>query len=481
MKRYIALLLCGIALMLIGCAPTLPNRSGLQAATAIPTLAQNDPVALCAAVNAAWGNDWSQVIDALQALQTLDTPCADGLALNERLYTAYAAYGTVLEQEGRTAEAITAYQQALTYNPNATTMRTRLAVLGAATPLPPAPCEVAQVDATLAQIPAYTPTQGSFVRVQEGRFTVDDVPYAVYGVNYYPRDTPFAKFLTTTDPTVYATEMNLIRAAGIRVLRVFVWYEGLFICAGNGAVPEPAALARLDALIAAAAVRNMRLIVVLHDSPDLQTYPLYTSSAHITAQTEYLVTRYAAEPAIMAWDLRDSGDVDYLGLDGAPSDDDPFPREAVLTWLAETALLIRQHAPNHLITAGWRRDNEVTAPIVDFVSFQHFGDIDELRQRIANLQAQTDKPILLAAIGYSTMTLNESQQRTGLQLALQAVRNTGLGGWVIYSAFDYPTNVFCETPDCTAEDRPDFHYGLWNTSYFPKLSLDAVILTTGGA
>jgi hypothetical protein len=271
----------------------------------------------------------------------------------------------------------------------------------------------------------------------------------------------------------------LIRASGINTLRIFLPMQAMFTCIGNGAVPFADAFIRLDAFIRAAAARSMKIVVTLNDSPDLTTYPLYTNPHHIVEQINFIVTRYRTEPAILAWDLRDGGDYDYLGVDGFGS---VFSQQTVLTWLTETAIAVRDADPNHLITASWVRDSESTASIVDFVSFQHFGDIDSLRQRMAVLLAATDKPILLTGIGYSTYTLTEAEQRTGLQLALQATRTNGLAGWMIYTAFDVPLSLTCTPTEAqpACPDGPDYHFGLWNTSYFPKLSLDVVLLTTGG-
>jgi hypothetical protein len=471
---FISIVLCW---SISSCGGNVPNRSGLQAATALPTLDESSVAGLCAAVSEAWGSDWARAIRALTALREQEARCDDGLAIDGRLYTAYVAYGTQLEQEGRREEAIAAYEAAFAYDQGAAEARQRLALLGVATTVPPERCDPSVVTTAIQAMPVYTPMTGSYVTISGERFALDGAPYPVHGAAYYPRDYPYQRFLTEADPQAMEAELDLLRSAGINTIRMFLWLDGLFTCPGNGAVPVVESFARLDALIAAASARSIRIIAVLNDLPDLSVYPLYSSPSHTQDQIGYVVERYANEPTIMAWDLRDSGDVDYRGIDGFGGS---FPQEQVMTWLAETALLVRQRAPNQLITAGWRRDSEATIPVVDFVSFQHYGDINELRQRIANLQAATDKPILLAGVGYSTYTLDEDEQRTGLQLAMQATRTTGLAGWVIWMAFDLPLNRVCIEEGCTAEDSPNYHYGLWNTSYFPKLALDAVLLTTGG-
>jgi hypothetical protein len=88
--------------------------------------------------------------------------------------------------------------------------------------------------------------------------------------------------------------------------------------------------------------------------------------------------------------------------------------------------------------------------------------------------------MLLSAVGYSTYEMDELDQRNALQQALEAAENNGLAGWVVSSAFDYPLTATCIEPDCPSADSADHHFGLWNTSYFPKLAVDVIELMTSG-
>ena len=411
------------------------------------------------------------VIRALEALVNLQTSCGEGVALQQQLYTAYYQYGELLEQSNRRDAAIEAYETALLYNPSGAEAIDGLRRFDVYTPAPLTPCDPAEVGDALSKIPDYTPTSGSFIRVDGSKFMVDEQVFEVHGVNYYPRDTPWRRFLTETDVTAVEPELELMRAAGINTLRIFLWHEPLFTCPGNGAVPLAETFERLDAIIQAAATRSFRLIVTLNDLPDLSVYPLYDSPRFTNEQMIYIVQRYREEPAILAWDLRNAGDLDYLN--------GPFEKTRVLEWLTRTAILVHRADPNHLITASWQQDAEAPIPTVDFVSFQHFEDVELLRQRIAVLNGLTDKPILLSAVGYSTYEMEEIIQRNTLQQALEAGENNGLAGWVVWTAFDYPLTATCSEPNCTSTDSADHHYGLWNTSYFPKLAVDVIEMMTG--
>src|SRR5262245_17547349 len=193
-------------------------------------------------------------------------------------------------------------------------------------------CTEAQIQAVLAALPDYTPSNTSgFVTLQEGHFTIGESAFLVRGVNYYPARYPWRRFLTESDVETVHAELLLIRGIGLNTLRLFLWNEALFICEGNGAVPVADAFKRLDAIINEAAAQGFRLIITLNDLPDLTDYPLYDDPMHIREQTIFIVQRYQNEAAILAWDLRNEGDIDY-GSNNALGG--KFKREVVLSWLA---------------------------------------------------------------------------------------------------------------------------------------------------
>jgi tetratricopeptide (TPR) repeat protein len=143
--------------------PAEPER--IAGCIAAPTLDSTDPAALCAAVTEQWGRDWTTTIRGLEALKSLGATCADGVAISNRLYIAYLAYGALLEQRGRLDEAIQAYQTALENNRLGAEAANRLSVLNVYTPAPPERCDQEKVLQALSAVTDYTPTTGSFVRI----------------------------------------------------------------------------------------------------------------------------------------------------------------------------------------------------------------------------------------------------------------------------------------------------------------------------
>jgi tetratricopeptide (TPR) repeat protein len=449
--------------LLAGCTARVPagappDASGPALVTLVPGPEDDPSASLCASVETLWARDWDRVIAALEQLQTAGRDCGPDRPTAARLYAAYYAHGLALEAEGHAREAAARYTQAQTLAPErfeATDALTRLSSslapgLEVCTP------ETIEAAVLLPYIPS---SAAGYVAVDGGDLTLDGVPFLVRGVSYTPRGWADSRFWSEVDLVAARRELDLIREAGFNVLRLALPYDVLFMCPGNGAIAAPEALSRLDAIIRLAAERGFRLVLTLNDRPDLSTYPLYSSPAHTTAQTLFLAHRYRNEAAILAWELRDAGDLDYAPLEGEAA----ISREQVLAWLGTTAALVRSQAPRQLITAGWLRDEAATLPYVDFVGLHHRDDAIRLRERVARLRGLTAKPLVVLHVGYSTAQLSETRQADLLSDALEAMAFDGLAGWVIWAAFDVPAEA--------APDGVDSHFGLWQADYTPKQAL----------
>jgi len=321
--------------------------------------------------------------------------------------------------------------------------------------------EFCEVDDDEVSLPDYVASDNGWIHSEGSHLVKGSERFTVYGINYYPRMSPFELFLTDTEADVMAEELDVITPSGINTLRIVISLDQLFLCETD-AVPNPDTFAVLDNIIQTIADKNLYVIVVLHQSI---TNPEQTAWERL----QFVTQRYVQEPSILAWDVLENGDKLYAEMSS----------EVVLTWLTRAIQAIRQVDSDHLITASWQTDAKDTIEWVDIISFQHFADYSSLRQEIANLKSLTHKPIILSAIGFSTFDIDETAQRNLLFQAMEEVRNNDLAGWGIYMAFDYPTSVTCKEPDCPAEPASINYYGIWNTSYFPKLAVDAVERVTG--
>lgn len=315
-------------------------------------------------------------------------------------------------------------------------------------------------------LPVYeTSEMQGIVRVEDGQLALGDEVYFARGINYYPSRYPWRRFLTQTDMVTIDDEFALLQEASLNTLRIFLWNDALFTCFGSGAIPVAEAFTRLDGIIQRAAEYGFRLIVTLNDMPDLGDYPLYSNPSYIEAQTRFIIERYRDESAILAWDLRNEGDIDYGSHSAFPA---KFSREVVLRWLEQTAAAVRTLDPNHLLTAGWLYDNEATIPYVDFISFHHWGGAPEAQERIFALQNATDKPVLMQEFGYSTQRMGLEDQARTISDVIEVAEATGAAGWLIWTAFDFPTDATCVMPNCPSPDNAEHHFGLWYSDYTPK-------------
>ncbi len=451
--------------LLAGCAPRVPAGTPEVPIPALVTLVPgtaDDPWAgLCASVEALWNRDWDQVIGALEQLKVAGSDCGPDRPTAARLYAAYYAHGLALEAEGRLREAAARYAQAVALAPERFEASEAVQRLGIVATPGLEVCAPATIEAAVL-LPYVPSSVTGYVGVDGSGLTLDGSPFLVHGVNYTPQGWADSRFWAGVDLVAVRRELDLIREAGFNVLRLALPYDVLFMCPGSGAIAAPEAVSRLDAVIRLAAERGFRLVLTLHDRPDLTVYPLYANPAHTMAQTVFLARRYRNEAAILAWDVRGEGDLDYAPLEGEAA----FSREQVLAWLGTTAALIRAQAPHQLITASWLRDEAATLPYVDFVGLHHRDDAIRLRERVALLRGQTAKPLVVLHFGYSTAQLDEAQQAGLLSDAIEAMAFDGLAGWVIWTAFDVPPEA--------APDNVDSHFGLWRADYTPKQALTAV-------
>ena len=445
-RKPVALLL--ILSATLACASTTP--------TAAPTLTPR-PVT-CADLDTAWGAfDWPKVLRILDQLQANSATCGPE-SLEAKRYAAHFSYAAALENAGEINAAIEQYQAALTLDGGRQEALNALARLDALpTPTPPA-CNPSE-------LPPYTTTSsGPFASIKGSRIILGKEDFFIRGVNYYPRHAPWKRFLTEGNLDEVASELDLIADARLNTLRIFLWYEPLFTCAPEEATPVPETFAKLDTFIALAGERDLRLIITLNDLPDLHFRPLYTDWAHYDAQTAYIVSRYRDEPAILAWDPRNEGDLDYGARDGSGR----FERESVLAWLTHTAEIVRANDANHPITAGWWGDVAETAAAVDILSFHHWTDAAELKSRIDALREQSSKPILVEEVGYPSWGEGgEAFQAETLTKVISTAEQSQVAGWLIWTAFNF-------APASGQPDSPEYHFGLWRPDLTSKPALDAL-------
>jgi hypothetical protein len=320
--------------------------------------------------------------------------------------------------------------------------------------------------------PINSPDLSQFVAVDGDQLQLNGQQFKVKGVNYYPRHAPWHRFIEEADMSEVATELDLIKQAGFNTIRVFLRYQPLFTCQPENAIPNEETFAKVDKLFELARERDLRMIVTLNDLPDLTFRPLYTDWPHYDAQTVYIVRRYRNESNILAWDLRNEGDLDY-GV--RPGDEPKFSQDEVMTWLAHVSELVRENDSNHLLTAGWWGEPTITGPYVDILSFHHWFEADQLRSRIKDYQQRNTEPLMLQEVGYHSWADAPHDQRNGVGQAdilgrvVNVAETEDISGWIVWTAFDF-------VPKAGEMHNFEHFFGLWQTDLTPKPALQALPL-----
>ncbi len=470
-KPVPALLLVFVVMACQGVAtPDVLPTVTLPLPTATTTTTPTERPLDCSDLDASWGKDWAATLRVLDQLIAAGQRCGQE-PLVSKFYAAHINYAVALEKSSQLDAAIEHYRAAFVIDSQRREALSALVRLKALPePTPPACPTLALPQGS--PVPIATAKPASFVAVKNGQLVLDGKAFKVKGVNYYPRNAPWRRFLREADPSEMAVELGLIKQAGFNTLRIFIWYQALFVCAPEDAIPDEASLAKLDAMFALARQQDLKIIVTLNDLPDIVYRPLYTDWAHYDAQTTFIVRRYRNEPGILAWDLRNEGDLDY----GAPAPNDTRIKSAdVVGWLAHTSALVRQNDPSHLLTAGWSGDPSVTSPYVDFLSFHHWSDAGRLKASVSDYRQRNKKPLLLEEVGYHSWAQapqdarDETTQATLLSDAANTAEKLGLLGWVAWAAFDF-------VPPAGQPANPEYFFGLWHTDLSPKPALKALPL-----
>jgi len=442
--------ICIISLVLVSCSTTPITPLPTPFITAIPTANFDDLEQLCTLSE----SDNNQIaLEALEQLYARNAVCTDREAIDLRLVEHLLLVIDIAEADNNFELARDYLARASEILPNDPVIIAKLA-------------EIETLDTGCSQIgiqdiPDYMPSDIPKVQLVDRYFMRDGERFNIRGVTYFPMRYAFSALLDGITNEEIDNELELIRESGVNTLRVMIGYTDLFTCEQDTITINIENLVRLDSIMAKIAEAGLYIIPVLH--ADLgSTEELFTEQSYL--QTMFIISRYQQEAAILAWDLREQADRDA----------EIFGQEAILSWLSQMIRDLRNEFPQQLFTSSWIDDVMVTAPIVDFVSLQHFGEFTPLQQKIANIRGATQKPILLMSIGYSTSAMDETAQRTLLFQAMDEVRNNDMLGWVIFMAFDYPRKASCYDMRCPVDSDRIYQFGLWNTSYFPKLSVDAV-------
>ncbi len=207
------------------------------------------------------------------------------------------------------------------------------------------------------------------------------------GVNYYPRDSPWATFGPKFNNSIINNDFGVIRKMGLNTIRIFVQYEDF---GAASIVPKKIELLRKTLYLAAA--NDLKVVITLFDFYGDYDIPNWTLT-HRHAET--LVKALKEHPALLGWDIKNEPDLDF----------DSRGEQRVTAWLREMLVAVQKWDSLHPVTIGWSSPEAATilANEVDYISFHYYRKVDEFEDAYKLLKkAAGSKPLVLQEYGFSS-------------------------------------------------------------------------------
>ncbi|UZO82263.1 glycoside hydrolase family 5 protein [Aquimarina sp. ERC-38] len=214
---------------------------------------------------------------------------------------------------------------------------------------------------------------------------VDNQPFPIKGINYYPKDTPWDLFGDKFNAEVVDQDFHLIKNAGLNTIRIFIPYTDF---GKEYVLPEK--LEKLRLVMNTAEKVNLKVIVTLFDFYGNYALEDWTfTHRHLEQIVDYLKDH----KALLAWDLKNEPDLDF----------DSRGKSRVTSWLTELVAQTKEIDSIHPITIGWSSPEaaKLLQDQVDFLSFHYYGEISDFKERYKPLKA-FQKPVVLQEFGLSS-------------------------------------------------------------------------------
>lgn len=293
-----------------------------------------------------------------------------------------------------------------------------------------------------------TVADSSIIEIREQTILVDNIPFLIKGMNYYPQDHPWGLMWENYEQINLSEDFSLLTESGFNTLRIFVPYHQF-----GATQPKEEELEKLKRLLDVAHSHDLKVIVTLFDFfLDYNMDEWTLSDRHL----EEVVASLKSHPAILAWDLKNEPDLDFE-LHG---------KEEVLDWLNFIAKRIKIYDPNALVTVGWSQPEEIghLSSVLDFLSFHFYRDPNELRTFLD--QHEYSKPLFLGETGMHSFKSwwypighSESDQKNYYSQISTLIDDYQLNYafWTLYDFPKVPSNVAGKWP---WQKKPQKEYGL---------------------
>ncbi len=304
----------------------------------------------------------------------------------------------------------------------------------------------------------------SFVSISGTHFTYNGQTVLLKGVNYYPQLNPWSRMFDLWQGPSADKDMATLQGWGVNVIRVLIPYgPGYDWSAADGTV-DPNRLANLQQMVQVAGKHNIKLNLTLFDFYDGNAAAGSVEEAHDFTYLRTLITPFANDDRIFAWDLHNEPDNYATWKAGKQA--------AAVDWLHRMANYVHQLDPHHPVTVGMANYADLFVPaadgsrVADFADFLslHSYDAINMAPQIRAVRQQSSKPILLQETGWPTgptcdaisLDYDEAAQTRVYQAAADAVHSTDVAGVFGWTMWDYIPGQSRHA----GVDDPNDHYGL---------------------
>ncbi len=279
----------------------------------------------------------------------------------------------------------------------------------------------------------------AFAKVKEGKIYVNNKPFEIQGINYYPQKSPWDMFGDDFDEEIIAQDFKIIKEAQLNSIRIFIQYEDF----GKAVLVEEK-LQKLKKVLDIAFEQELKVVITLFDFyGDYSVLDWTLTHRHV----EQIVSRFKNHEAILAWDIKNEPDLDFKNRG----------EKNVLAWLEMTMTQLKKYDPNHLITIGWATA-EAAALLkdkVDFISFHYYLQLNDFDQHYRKLKIATNKPLVMQEYGlssnrglWSPFGITEEKQAKYHQVMQEKIKRYNLQfmSWTLYDFDNVPSSVVGSLP-----------------------------------
>ncbi|WP_040247275.1 glycoside hydrolase family 2 TIM barrel-domain containing protein [Psychroserpens mesophilus] len=262
----------------------------------------------------------------------------------------------------------------------------------------------------------------------------------IQGINYYPQDSPWDMFGDSFSEAIISKDFNIIKNAGLNMVRIFVQYEDF----GKANV-NPKKLEKLKRTLDLAEASGLKVMITLFDFyGDYSVMDWTLNMRH----AETIVSTLKHHSALLAWDIKNEPNLDF----------ESRGQHNVTSWLENMINHVKSIDNIHPVTIGWSNTESATIlkDKVDFISFHYYEDVNQLETSIHALKREIpNKPIVMGEFGISSYSgfwkpfgSSEEDQANYYKKAQEIIAKTNMQymSWTLYDFTEIPKEVVGRLP-----------------------------------